>query len=83
MLEIAVKDKGTWVVNKQRPNKQLWLSSPISGPKRYDWVRRGEGQDCKQDTGTAGWTYLRDGTTLRAIIREELGVDVPDPGDID
>lgn len=29
---------GTYVLNKQPPNKQIWLSSPISGPKRYDWV---------------------------------------------
>ena len=30
--------KGTYVLNKQPPNKQIWLSSPVSGPKRYDWV---------------------------------------------
>ncbi|KAG9295215.1 hypothetical protein G9A89_006196 [Geosiphon pyriformis] len=28
---------GTYVVNKQPPNKQIWLSSPVSGPKRYDY----------------------------------------------
>ncbi|ORY52964.1 Frataxin [Rhizoclosmatium globosum] len=27
---------GTYVINKQPPNKQIWLSSPISGPKRFD-----------------------------------------------
>lgn len=26
---------GTYVINKQTPNRQLWLSSPISGPKRF------------------------------------------------
>jgi frataxin len=25
---------GTYVINKQAPNRQIWLSSPISGPKR-------------------------------------------------
>ena len=37
---------GTFVINKQTPNKQIWLSSPFSGPKRYaydaaadQWVR--------------------------------------------
>lgn len=74
---------GTYVINKQPPNKQIWLSSPISGPKRYDWVHRGEGQHCKAETGTANWTYLRDGTTLGQLLRDELGVIVPDPGDID
>lgn len=27
-------DLGTYVINKQTPNRQLWLSSPVSGPKR-------------------------------------------------
>ena len=29
---------GTWVINKQTPNRQLWWSSPISGPRRYELV---------------------------------------------
>lgn len=28
-------DLGTYVINKQSPNKQIWLSSPLSGPKRW------------------------------------------------
>lgn len=28
---------GTYVMNVQTPNRQLWLSSPISGPARYAW----------------------------------------------
>lgn len=27
----------SWVINKQTPNRQLWWSSPISGPRRYEW----------------------------------------------
>ncbi|KAI9223058.1 hypothetical protein BC828DRAFT_338952, partial [Blastocladiella britannica] len=27
----------TYVINKQPPNMQLWLSSPISGPRRFDY----------------------------------------------
>ncbi|OON18563.1 iron donor protein CyaY [Opisthorchis viverrini] len=30
---------GTYIINRQAPNKQLWLSSPRSGPKRYDFIR--------------------------------------------
>ncbi|KAI9334259.1 Frataxin-like protein, mitochondrial precursor [Obelidium mucronatum] len=30
---------GTYVINKQPPNKQIWLSSPISGPKRFDHIK--------------------------------------------
>ena len=36
---------GTYVINKQTPNKQLWLSSPVSGPARFDLVEgRYQGQ---------------------------------------
>ncbi|PIO66915.1 iron donor protein CyaY, partial [Teladorsagia circumcincta] len=37
---VISKQIGTYVINKQSPNRQLWLSSPISGPKRYDLVDR-------------------------------------------
>ena len=36
MLAHISPNVGTYVINKQTPNKQIWLSSPISGPKRYD-----------------------------------------------
>lgn len=29
--------KGTWVLNKQTPNRQIWWSSPITGPRRYEY----------------------------------------------
>lgn len=52
------------MLNKQPPNRQIWLSSPVSGPKRYDWVVPG------------GWVYLRDASALRDLLREELGVEM-------
>lgn len=30
VLTLKLGDKGTYVINKQPPNKQIWLSSPIS-----------------------------------------------------
>lgn len=68
-------DKGIYVLNKQPPNMQVWLSSPVSGPKRFDWVLRSEGQDQKEGSGVGDWVYLRDGTSLKALIKEEIGVD--------
>lgn len=68
------------MINKQPPNKQIWLSSPESGPKRYDWVMLGEGQDQKEGTATGEWIYLRDGTSLNDLFNKELGIDVPLPG---
>ncbi|XP_077200997.1 frataxin, mitochondrial isoform X1 [Paroedura picta] len=50
---------GTYVINKQTPNKQIWLSSPISGPKRYDW------------TGEY-WVYSHDGVSLHELLTKEL-----------
>jgi frataxin len=64
------------VLNKQPPNKQIWLSSPISGPKRYDWVVTGEGQNEKEGGGHGDWVYLRDGSNLNAIFLKELQVDL-------
>ncbi|XP_059161734.1 frataxin, mitochondrial-like [Physella acuta] len=51
--------EGTYVLNKQTPNKQIWLSSPLSGPKRYDYY---QGQ----------WVYLRDGTGLHKLLEDEI-----------
>jgi frataxin len=50
---------GTYVINKQTPNKQLWLSSPISGPKRYDYI---QGQ----------WVYGHDGVSLHDLLNNEF-----------
>ena len=68
-------DKGIYVLNKQPPNKQIWLSSPLSGPKRFDWVLFSEGQDQKEGSGTGDWIYLRDGSSLTQLLKKELGVD--------
>ncbi|XP_039606697.1 frataxin, mitochondrial [Polypterus senegalus] len=50
---------GTYVINKQTPNKQIWLSSPVSGPKRYDW------------NGHI-WVYSHDGVSLYALLTDEF-----------
>jgi frataxin len=88
-LELATP-QGTYVINKQRPNKQIWLSSPVSGPKRYDFVSAGAGQHEKEesegggvlgegDDGEGGrWVYLRDGTGLSDLLWKEVGVKAKD-----
>ena len=35
VLEIRVKNVGTYVLNKQAPKEELWMSSPISGPSQF------------------------------------------------
>ncbi|KAL2424382.1 hypothetical protein ABEF95_009423 [Exophiala dermatitidis] len=84
VLTITHPKNGTYVINKQPPNKQIWLSSPISGPKRYDWVALGPGQHEKEDStveagdnGAGGrWVYLRDGSSLSELLKKELGVEI-------
>ncbi|KAI1170575.1 mitochondrial chaperone Frataxin [Nemania sp. FL0916] len=76
VMNLTINDLGTYVINKQPPNRQIWLSSPTSGPKRYDWVVISEGQDQKQDTAMGDWIYLRDGSSLSDLLREETGVDI-------
>ncbi|KAB0790823.1 hypothetical protein PPYR_15178 [Photinus pyralis] len=52
---------GTYVINRQTPNRQIWLSSPSSGPKRYDF-----------DTTNNCWIYKHDGRTLHQLLQEEF-----------
>ncbi|ODV92049.1 hypothetical protein CANCADRAFT_15315, partial [Tortispora caseinolytica NRRL Y-17796] len=59
ILTIDLSGVGTYVVNKQPPNKQIWLSSPISGPNRYDLIN-GE------------WKSLRDGSNLLDVLNKEI-----------
>lgn len=37
VLNIEVAEVGTWVLNKQAPNQQIWWSSPESGPMRFEF----------------------------------------------
>jgi len=84
VLTVTHPNSGTYVINKQPPNKQIWLSSPVSGPKRFDWVVSGAGQHEKEgsaidagDDGAGGrWVYLRDGSELTGLLKKELGVEV-------
>ncbi|OQR84061.1 hypothetical protein ACHHYP_13938 [Achlya hypogyna] len=40
VLTINLGEDGTWVLNKQAPNRQIWWSSPVSGPKRFEYDAR-------------------------------------------
>lgn len=61
---------GTYVINRQTPNRQIWLSSPLSGPKRYDFV---EEQKC--------WIYKHDGRSLHELLQSEIPVVIRAPTD--
>ena len=60
VLTIVVSDDvGTFVINKQAPNRQIWLSSPISGPKRFDLVK-------------GRWIYSHNNSCLHDLLHVEF-----------
>uniref|UniRef100_A0A8C6BN12 Frataxin mature form n=1 Tax=Monodon monoceros TaxID=40151 RepID=A0A8C6BN12_MONMO len=52
-------DLGKYVINKQTPNEQIWLSSPSSVHKRYDWTGR-------------NWVCSHYGVSLHELLATEL-----------
>ncbi|XP_055617102.1 frataxin homolog, mitochondrial [Toxorhynchites rutilus septentrionalis] len=61
---------GTYVINRQSPNRQIWLSSPTSGPKRYDFIP----YESESDKGF--WIYKHDGISLHELLQREIKVIV-------
>ena len=59
VLTVKLNEHGTYVINKQTPNQQIWLSSPVSGPYRYDIFRN-------------SWVYKHTGETMHALLDREL-----------
>lgn len=54
--------QGTYVINKQTPNRQVWWSSPISGPRRYEY-----------DEADGKWVFTREESiTLGESLKEEF-----------
>jgi frataxin len=37
ILTIVLADRSQYVVNKHAPNRQIWLSSPVSGAHHFDY----------------------------------------------
>lgn len=61
VLTIRLGPKGTYVLNKQSPNRQIWWSSPLSGPRRYNY-----------DSTSKRWVNKRDGHDMVDCLRAEL-----------
>jgi len=62
VLTMVLPPHGTYVLNKQTPNRQIWWSSPKSGPRRYEY-----------DSGE--WVFTRDelqSTTLVKTLKDEM-----------
>ncbi|WFD28551.1 ferroxidase [Malassezia nana] len=63
VLNLRLGSYGTYVLNKQPPTKQIWLSSPSSGPKRFDY-----------DGAQQRWFTIKDDNLfyLDELLTEEL-----------
>ncbi|WOG91709.1 hypothetical protein DCAR_0310959 [Daucus carota subsp. sativus] len=61
VLTVKFGNLGTYVLNKQTPNRQIWMSSPVSGPSRFDW-----------DQSAQAWVYRRTKEYLFNILESEL-----------
>ena len=59
------RKEGTYVINKQSPNEQIWLSSPISGPARFDY--------CPKEKA---WVYAHTGQTLHELLNKEIAIKI-------
>jgi len=59
VLTIKLPPHGTWVLNKQTPNRQIWWSSPLSGPKRFEFVDE-------------NWISTKDDVLLGPALVQEL-----------
>ncbi|OMH85205.1 Frataxin, mitochondrial [Zancudomyces culisetae] len=69
VLNINMGDMGSYVLNQQPPNQQIWFSSPISGPKRFEY-----------NEASKNWIGTKDGKVLEEILKEEIfslaGIDI-------
>ena len=60
VLTVVVDSKNTYVINKQTPNRQIWMSSPLTGPIRFD-LKDGK------------WIDRHSNKELSSHLKEELG----------
>ena len=61
VITLSLGAKGTFILNKQSPTRQIWLSSPVSGPSHYYLCRK-----------TQTWRDTRNGSDLFRTLENEL-----------
>jgi frataxin len=61
ILTLELEDGRQYVINKHRPNRQIWLSSPVSGAAHFDY-----------DAATNQWRSTRGGPPLAERLATEL-----------
>ncbi len=61
ILIIDLDSGGQYVINKHRPSRQIWVSSPASGASHFDY-----------DGDTGQWVSSRGGAPLGELLCGEL-----------
>ena len=61
VLKLELVGNKSYVLNKQTPNKQLWLSSPFSGPQRYEY-----------NSPRKSWVNNRSGVDIIELLNSEF-----------
>ncbi len=61
ILTIELDDGRQYVINKHAPNRQIWMSSPVSGASHYE-----------HDSESGEWRSTRDTGLLVQRLAEEL-----------
>ncbi len=62
VLTLSLEAEGEYVINRHLPNRQIWMSSPISGGTHFNY-----------DEKSGKWQSNKDSSVmLRALLSEEL-----------
>lgn len=93
VMTFSMAAHGTYVINKQPPNKQIWLSSPFSSvlppssspPSHGSHARSPSCSGPKRydyDASAKVWFYTRDGTRMKDLLEKELSETLGRPHEL-
>jgi frataxin len=68
VLNLEMRGKKYYVLNKQTPNKQIWLSSPISGPSRFEYHLI----ELSENNSRGQWKHYRTEEDLLELLNNEF-----------
>ena len=61
ILNVELDDGRVYIINKHLPNRQIWLSSPLSGAHHFSF-----------DGDAGAWISTRDSAQLISLLEDEL-----------
>ncbi|MCK5545794.1 MAG: iron donor protein CyaY [Rhodospirillaceae bacterium] len=68
ILNVELDDGRVFIINKHSPNRQIWLSSPLSGAHHFSF-NEGAG-----DEGAGAWVSTRDAGQLLGLLEDEFAI---------